>query len=688
MLRYALVLTLLAVSVSAASYSSVLAKYNISSSVTGILVPVNLQLNGSSYTLLYLHGSPYLLANDTNGTLVFSSNIVYAVAGNYLESNALNSPYLKEASALMHNYQNSSSSSITDCLHETGLVSPLGTNTCTIANNCQSCSTVPVCKKVLVNTGGPTQSFGLGIMQFEAQYANMTSDYAQFYSSVEYINASNAQSSITNMNSAFNGIKGITKKIDQNPIFPPSSNLTASSFSACGLPQNLGVNINVSASTGSPWYCNAVGFCAFTTYNYSALSSISSMLSQIASLPISKASIVGIARNVSGNDYSYYKPILYKQKSAVYANMLNTTLFGYGKLVNESTTLSAHISNATFIESLNALQKSYANLTSNYINLNLTQYNSTMASEIKDLSNNYKSVNSTYASIKNLSKSNTQLILEYQLNSESPPSELSSLAFSEYSINNQIDSKVGNTKTAYSQLQSINKSLQAMSPSAPLLPEITRAFDSGIVTSIEAGLSAPYASKIAGVPAYASLISLIIGIVIIAILLVFYLRLNRKHHIHAKPDAKRNWQRIFAAAAVLLIIYVIATYYTAAQASSFAPASSFVSAVNSAKSVYIINNGTSSGMVNCSKQLSAELSSKGKQVSTITVSASGLCTINGFVGNESSCIDHAAAGSYPVVVLSNSNSSSVKAYSFYGSALFASGSDQFLNQCIPAQLIG
>ena len=140
-----------------------------------------------------------------------------------------------------------------------------------------------------------------------------------------------------------------------------------------------------------------------------------------------------------------------------------------------------------------------------------------MASEIKDLSNNYKSVNSTYASIKNLSKSNTQLILEYQLNSESPPSELSSLVFSEYSINNQIDSKVGNTKTAYSQLQSINKSLQAMSPSAPLLPEITRAFDSGIV--------------------------------IIAILLVFYLRLNRKHHIHAKPDAKHwlsfmNWPSV------------------------------------------------------------------------------------------------------------------------------------------------
>ena len=350
--------------------------------------------------------------------------------------------------------------------------------------------------------------------------------------------------------------------------------------------------------------------------------------------------------------------------------------------------LSTHISNSTFIGALSALQKSYANLSSDYVNLNLTSYNKTLASQMSSLNSQYKTVNATYSSIKKLSESNTKLILTYQLDSNSPPSQLSALAFSEYSINNQVSSKISNTKTTYSQLQSINQSLHAMSVQAPLLPEITRAFDSGIITAIEAGMSAPYSIKVASVPAYAALISLIIDLILLAILFAIYMRLNRKHHINAKPEARRNWHIIFALAVILIILDVAATYSSAMQASSFTTASSFAASVNSAKTVLIINNGTSAGITNCSRQLSAALSSEGKTASVISISSTGLCTINGFVGNESSCINHAAVESYPAIVLSSSNSSSINTYSFYGSALFVSGSDSFLNQCIPAQLIG
>ena len=687
MLKYVLLLALLAASASAASYSSVLAKYNVSSSVTSILVPVPLQYKGANYTLLYLHGNPYLLANDTNGTLVFSSNTAYAVAGNYMVSNALNSPYIHEAYVQMQNYEASSASSINDCAQETGLAGTTGENTCTDANYCASCGTIPVCKKVLSGTGGPLGPFGQGIMQFEAQYSNLTSDYATFYSSTEYINSSNAQSSITSMNNAFSGIKAITEKIYQNPIFPPTANLTASSYAQCNIPGNIGLASNLSSSSG-PWYCNAVGFCAATTYNYSALNSISSLLSRISSLPISNTAVKTIAGNLSSNAYSYYKPILYKKKSVVYAHILNTTLLGYGRLVNNSLNLSAHISNSTFVDALSALQKSYANLTSNYVNLNLTTYNKTLASQMSSLASQYKTVNATYSSIKKLSESNTQLILTYQLDSNSQPSQLSALAFSEYGINNQIDSKISNTKATYSQLQSVNQSLHTMSVQAPILPEIARAFDSGIVTSIEAGMSAPYAIKVASAPSYATLISLIIDLILLAILFAFYMSLNKKHHISANPEARRNWRIIFAVVIILIILDVAATYSSATQASSFAPASSFASAVNSAKTVLIINNGTSTGITNCSKQLSTALSSEGKTASVVSISSTGLCTINGFVGNESSCLDHAAVESYPAIVLSNGNSSSINTYSFYGTALFVSGSYSFLNQCIPAQLIG
>lgn len=687
MLKYLVLLALLVTSASAASYSSVLAKYNVSSSVTSILVPVQLHLNGDNYTLLYLHGNPYLLANDTNGTLVFSNNTAYIVAGNYITANALSSSYIHEAYVQMQNYEASSAPSINDCAQETGLAGATGSNTCTNLNYCASCGTTPVCKKVLSGTGGPLGPFGQGIMQFEAQYSNLTSDYAAFYSSTEYINVSNAQSSITNMNNAFNGIKAITEKIYQNPIFPPLSNLTASSYAQCNIPGNIGLRSNLSSNSG-PWYCNAVGFCAATTYNYSALSSISSLLSSISSLPISNAAITKVTANLSNTAYSYYKPILYKQKSEVYAHILNTTLFGYGRLVNSSLNLSTHISNSTFVDSLSALQKSYANFSSDYVNLNLTSYNKTLASQMSSLNSQYKTVNATYSSIKKLSESNTKLILTYQLASDSQSSQLSALAFSEYSINSQIASKISNTKATYSQLQSINQSLHTMSVQAPLLPEIARALYSGIATSIEAGMSAPYAIKVASAPTYAALISLIIDLIILAILFALYMHLNRKHHMSSKPEARRNWRIIFAVAIILIILDVAATYSSAMQASSFTPISSFVASVNSAKTVLIINNGTSTGITNCTSQLSAALSSEGKTASVVHISSTGLCTINGFVGNESSCLDHAAVESYPVIVLSNGNSSHISAYSFYGSALFVSGSDSFLNQCIPAQLIG
>ena len=100
------------------------------------------------------------------------------------------------------------------------------------------------------------------------------------------------------MNNAFSGIKAITAKIYQNPIFPPTPNLTVSSYSQCNIPNGIGLRSNLSSSSG-PWYCNAVGFCAATTYNYSALNSISSLLSRIASLPISNAAVKTIAGNLS-----------------------------------------------------------------------------------------------------------------------------------------------------------------------------------------------------------------------------------------------------------------------------------------------------------------------------------------------------------------------------------------------------
>ena len=674
-------------SISAASYTAVLAKYNVTGSVANILVPVQLSMHGDNYTLLYLHGNPYMLSNDTNGTLVFGSSEAFSVAGSYIISQGLNSSYIGSAKAAMQNYESSSSTAINECAQITGLAGTIGVSfTCTLANGCESCTAIPACKKVLVKTGGPSEAFGLGIAQFETQYANLTSDYAEFYTAISTISPQNAETNLAELQGAFSGISSITRSIYQNPVFPPTANVSGL-FGQCRLPANLSQFSNFSLKN-APWFCNAIGYCPLTTYNYSALGSISSLISSISTLPITNSTASKVTANLSNNDYSYYEPILYRQKGAEYAKILNTTLLGYAKLINESESLSAHISNYTFITALAVLQKSYANLSANYVNINLTAYNKTLSLQLKNLTNAYVSSSVTYSSIKTLAAANTRTIITYQLDSNPLPQKLAALTFSQYSINNQIASKVNNTKSTYASLQSINASLHTLSPNVPFLPELVRASDSGIVTSIEAGLSASYASKVAAAPYYAALISLIIGLILLGILFIEYRRLNARHKIHMKPRARKNWRIIFGLALLFLMIYVASTYYYAASANTFTPVSAFLSSAGAAKATYIISNGSSSGIANCSKSISAAMLSKGKEFTAVNVSSAGLCSISGFVGNVSSCIDHITAAGSPVILLSIGNSSSIKAYSFYGSSLSVSGSPSFMNECIPAELLG
>jgi len=119
---------------------------------------------------------------------VLNATSIYNIIRNYSINYTLAHTNFTLIASQMHRYLNSSSSQVTDCLHETGLDTGL---TCTLANHCQSCEAVPVCQAVLINTSGPTGVFGLGIMKFEKQYNLLNSSEASFFAALQGINRTN-----------------------------------------------------------------------------------------------------------------------------------------------------------------------------------------------------------------------------------------------------------------------------------------------------------------------------------------------------------------------------------------------------------------------------------------------------------------------------------------------------------------
>lgn len=664
---------------SASPLSTFLSSFNVSSSVQSALTYTNISYNGGTYLLAYYNSAPYFLLNSTSGySFVLSTTAIAPIITSTIVQSSLsqiNTTYLSNSMAA---YNQSSAKPLLDCITETGLNQPNAS--CTSANFCESCRTVPVCSQVLSNVGyGSPFQTGIGMLQ--ANYSALISNLNVYNTALSELQSpSTAQQGLALLQSSFNNISTITQNMYQNPVFPPPQNA------------NFGVCANYGAVTGtfnpksSNWFCAALGFCQFLTYNYTKLNNIQSYITRVNSLPMSSAQISSIAQQVSNNGNKYALVILDKQKLQQKDHILNTTLTGYNSVSSGASSLLLSITNTSLSTKLSTLNDNYSLLQNSYTSANLVALNVTLAKQYNALKALYVQLNGTYYAALKVSQNNTAMLLSLESESKTPSQQVVTLSFQEATLNGQLSSKPSNINTIYANLTKLNSEIKAAPHSEPVLSYVSRSVGVPFASVLLGSNS--FASETANAPLVAIIPSIIISLVVLAALYLLYKRLHRHGRIRHGHSTNKNWKILFGIVLLLLLLYVYESYSAAVSANSSAPLSDAAYAIGNAKSVAIAINGTSNQyLVSCENKIAGILTSQSKTVSKITFNGQA-CSAGSGIQTTDECLGHYIATGTPVIILTNSSRNTLTAYSFYGTVLSQSGNQQFTNACLASLFLG
>ncbi|MEM3753791.1 MAG: hypothetical protein QW778_04295 [Candidatus Micrarchaeaceae archaeon] len=652
-----------------------LQSYNVNSSLINALQQQNITYANANYAALYNNGRLYFVYDYNTGSFLTNSTQIFFIIKNYTLANSLKLANFSSLALLVQRYAATSAAPLTDCLVETGLSRGL---TCTLSNYCQSCQEVPSCNMAMYKTDGPSGPLGLGIMKFESQYNWLNSSYNNLYANINSINISNAQYKLSAINAELANISNLTSTIYMNPIFPPTANITNAQLSTC---------IYYSNPATAPWYCTALGYCQFTSYNYSMLNQIMARSFYINSLPITDAQIMGIAQNASNYTNSVIVPVLNAQKFALLGRILNTTLANYTATYGTALLLLSHISNSSLLNAVRAINSSYTYTLANYLSMNLSAENKTLANEFSTLKSLVGSLNSTYSYMLGYARNNTALLLKAQLSTQSPNPKLAQMGIEQLAINNELLGRISNTTALMGRMAGIRAYAAPLASAGFSLTSLVRAIDAPFARSVAYSLNMPYATAVAAMPALAALLSLLIGMVFILLIAFFYARLKLKRRLRLSRRVRRNWHLLFAMAGAIVIIYVAATYAFAANANSFATPSAFDNALKGSQHVAIVINGTPSlSIYQCASIISKSLIAMHKEPNIVSL-VGKTCTVGNLTTTANYCLNYYSVRNIPIIELTNSSMASIGIYSFYGSRMSIAGNSTFMNACYPALLL-
>ncbi len=680
MLRYSAYLgifaTMLLASASA-SMATFLQGYNVSQSVIAGFSYVNITHGNAHYSIIYKVSDPYLLVNTTsNYSFVTNTSDIYGIIRSTIINRSIAAMSVGAFSNATARYLASSSASLNSCLTETGL----DRSTCTVSNYCNSCTLVPSCNRVLYGADGPTGAFGEGIMQLEAAYANLTNNTHAFYSAANSISKNSVAGSISSLSHAFSEIYNITENMPDNPVFPPPA---SADMSQCNQLGPLKMNV----STHGPWYCNAVGYCGFLTYNYTLLTILQGTMSNINNLNPTNQSILATSERISGAENVYAEPLLYKAKGTELSTALNTTLSNYSAVTNETKALLSHIYNETLSDNLNIVEANYSYLLSGYLTINITEYAALLSTRLSALSSMYSRANATYSSLTDEARENTALLLADQLGGIAS-SRLSSAAFTEAGLNRVIGSSISNTLSLKAGLDAVHAEAVAAEPTIGVL-SILRGIDGPFSLLMARALSLNYSEALSYTPLFSALLSLIIGLVIMLLVLAMRLSLKKKGKLAVNKSTAKAWRTLFILIALLVLVYAALTYALAGEASASAGISSLSAAIHSSRNLAVILNisqGKQDILLPCAEKITAAARSLGKSVELVN-STNGMCSYLGTTESIDSCLNAYAAGGIPAILLSYANTSSINIYSMYGTRMSVAGNSTFMNACYAALLV-
>jgi hypothetical protein len=695
-----------------ASLQSYLGSYGVSNAV----------ISGSSYYSIKYNGSEFIVVNETSGhdlllqlipgnySFVLSSPLAYSVMRPYLIARSFpGNSTLAYLNSTMRSFINASSGPLNTCLEATGIhdevtgasyvcssnISLSSLTTC-MQNTCQH---APLCggtfpsksgvKSELQNFGVPSL-FAYGVQNLSIQYSALNASYKSYFSILSGINQSNIGSELPALSSVERNISAISVELPINPVFPPPANASISYLSqTCGAYEG---------TLNGPWYCNAADFCNYVTFNATKLSGINSTISLLESLPLSNPVIMQRANATVADNELVYAPKALSVKFKAVASLKNATAGPYNSAVLNSSLLLSRVSSPALANALANLEIVFQplagiNASENYSKLggpaqtaveamNTITLNATFRSAIAKLQPIYRNVSAQYNSIYSRALNNTAMLLIAQLNYEgAPPHAIAALTLQEQQANTELNGRINASQMPEisNTLASISSQTSAQSSTPASLPSIVKGFDSGIIAMLQPSVIEPVSSKIQTAPAFAALISFIIGLIVLGLAYeLTYARLKKNNKIKAKPSVKRAWTVVFAILFVMVLAYAYGTYALAASANTFLPTGGFLSALSQSRYASIAVNGSAaSQMAPCAAQLQRILNQSGRAVQILYVQGDS-CTSGSLTG--AACLNNAVSKG-PVVMLSAGNESSIVYRGMYGSILYVGGRAAYGASC-------
>ncbi len=679
------ILAILPLSAHAAAYPTgfyaFLLKYTNQGTINSS-VYYNQSVGQNTYIVMELSSGSYALINSTGGaySFVLNNDTVYAA----MQGFALTRFYptnstLSKLNSYMASYEQTAATNITMCITSTGL----NRFTCTEANACQSCYSVPICKDFIVLYGsGNTTTYtsvsnlmGQAIENFSNNYNMLNSSYNSYNSILSSINTTNTYTTLSQLQSVVSRISNISTALPKNQLFPLPQGFSPSNLSSC----------YIGVPSSQPWYCNPIGFCPPISFNATDLYDIHALLTASLSTPISSGGIKAFSSNVTKEDYLMVAPQVVtglKALIAEYSGRFNATSY------NASALLFAY-HNASLSGSLTALQGTYTQLANLNISRNATSYNATLTAQFANVTSLYATLHGQYSSIKDLATNNTAVIEARELEYQNEPAQLATLAYTQQSINDLLAVGINSSQYAsvYAELKSVHNGLGSIGK--PIyMGAFVKSVDGGILNSILSGSNAPVPSKLASAPFYVFLITLLIGILVIfAIYMVTYNRWNRKKKLHMHPGAKRAWLLLFVVLGAIAVLVSYATYTYAQQANSFLPIDGFAQQLASHSNAFIAYNGSAAysnaSIEQCVNAVQASLNSTGKSIKVITMQ-NYTCT---GTGESPTCFDQLLSSGTPTIVVSEGQISSVVYRGLYGHALYASGQSVVGSSCYLSSVV-
>lgn len=668
---------------SPSSVNSLLFSYNVSPQLVASLNPVALSHAGHSYVGLYSgSGLLYFLVNASSSpySIVLNSTSIYQVVGNYTINKSIASYNFTKLRDAMRSYIGSGASNLNFCLDITGLSTGL---TCTLGNYCASCQAVPHCAQALNAFGGPSQPFGLGIMQLGNLSVQLNSSVASFYAATNGVNSSNILQKRAQISAAYANISSVTHSIPIDSVFPAPSNVTSNMVAGC---------VNYANVSRAPWYCKMADYCDAVSYNYTALAGVQLLMNGLGSLSLSGAQLQAYSANVSARETGYIGPVLSSQRKAQLDAMLAVAAPNYGFLVNGTASLLSHVNDSSLSSMLVALESGYRNATANYLSENFSKVNQTLGMQYSALSTYYVSLNKSYGAALSFARNNTAKLLELQIDDNQLSGQLASAALLQAKVNAELTGQngVSNVSSVASQAKHVAAILAPYSVYSPSLVELARWADGGFIQGMASALGTGYGSSVALAPLFGALLSLIIGVVILAALFVFRSYMVAKRRIVHNERTRHNWRNVMLLVSALVALYFIFTYALLAYANSAAPFGAFSSAYASAGSVVVALNNTPSPSMSqytCASRLSVAIAAGGKKPVVATF-ANGICKVGNTTSTVGDCMNYYSAHGVPMIVLTNSNQGSVSLYSLYGTVLDLSGNESVMNACYASLLLG